>query len=216
MSPSAKTIRSSTSASERAVAGVRQEVENGDMVARMPLEPVANEVRADESGPAGDEEAHEGMTLARSCEPIIKRCPGTIVRPSHASLPLSIARLRPDRGRPSPAAARADLPPGAKRCVAAAAGTARLPLQRPRVGPRRRDEPVGRLGLRDDATRTSRSSPTTTRARRSGRRANVDPRPARRSEEDVEDLVRRPRSRSPTATAPRTPSPPGRVARARA
>ena len=50
-------------------------------------------------------------------------------------------------------------------------GEGRARRQRPRLGPRPRDEPVGRLRLREarlDAT--TRSSPTTTRARRSGLR----------------------------------------------
>ena len=100
MSPS--TSRSaSTSARVRAVAGVRQEVEDDDVVVRMPLEPVADEVRADEAGSAGDEEAHGGMTLARSGE---TRFTNNVLAPSSdhpdaSSHALDRARLRPDRRR---------------------------------------------------------------------------------------------------------------------
>ncbi len=39
-------------------AGVREQVEDDDVVAGMPVEPVADEVRADEAGAAGDEQVH--------------------------------------------------------------------------------------------------------------------------------------------------------------
>jgi hypothetical protein len=44
----------------RSVTGVGKEVVGDDVVARMVVEPVADEVRADEPGRAGDEEAHVG------------------------------------------------------------------------------------------------------------------------------------------------------------
>ena len=39
-------------------AGVREQVEDDDVVTGMPVEPVADEVRADEAGAAGDEQVH--------------------------------------------------------------------------------------------------------------------------------------------------------------
>jgi hypothetical protein len=39
--------------------GVREDVEHDDVVAGMPREPVADEIRADEAGAAGDEQSHE-------------------------------------------------------------------------------------------------------------------------------------------------------------
>ena len=39
-------------------ARIGEQVEDGNVVARMLLQPVANEVRADEAGPAGDEQVH--------------------------------------------------------------------------------------------------------------------------------------------------------------
>ena len=56
MSPS--TSRTSSPSRLRAVAGVGEQVERDDVVVRMALEPVADEVRADEAGRAGDEEPH--------------------------------------------------------------------------------------------------------------------------------------------------------------
>ena len=41
----------------RAVSGVRQQVVDDDVVVGVPLEPVVHEVRADEPGAAGDEDA---------------------------------------------------------------------------------------------------------------------------------------------------------------
>ena len=41
-----------------AVPRVREQVVDDDVVVRVPLEPVVDEVRADEAGSAGDEEAH--------------------------------------------------------------------------------------------------------------------------------------------------------------
>ena len=41
-----------------AVAGIRQQVVDGHVVVGMTFEPVVDEVRADEAGSAGDEEAH--------------------------------------------------------------------------------------------------------------------------------------------------------------
>ena len=41
-----------------AVPRVREQVVDDDVVVGMPLEPVVHEVRADEPGSAGDEEAH--------------------------------------------------------------------------------------------------------------------------------------------------------------
>ena len=46
----------------RPVAGVRQEVERDDRVVGVPLEPVVDEVGADEAGRAGDEDPH-GVSL---------------------------------------------------------------------------------------------------------------------------------------------------------
>ena len=43
----------------RPVAGIREQVEDDDVVVRVPLEPVVHEVRADEAGPAGDEQPHD-------------------------------------------------------------------------------------------------------------------------------------------------------------
>ncbi len=42
----------------RPVSGVGQKVERDDAVVRVPLEPVVDEVRADEAGRAGDEDSH--------------------------------------------------------------------------------------------------------------------------------------------------------------
>ena len=49
----------------RAVAGVRQQVVGDDVVVRVLLEPVVDEVRADEAGPAGDEKTHRAKATAR-------------------------------------------------------------------------------------------------------------------------------------------------------
>ena len=42
----------------RAVAGVREQIERDDVVVGMAIEPVADEVGADEAGGSGDEHAH--------------------------------------------------------------------------------------------------------------------------------------------------------------
>ena len=54
----------------RAVAGVGEEVVDDDVVVRVALEPVVDEVRADEAGSAGDEQSHgcEGYpSLVTTC-----------------------------------------------------------------------------------------------------------------------------------------------------
>src|SRR5206468_10742269 len=47
-----------------AVAGVRQEVVDDDVIVRIPLAPVVDEVGADEPGSTGDEQPHEAGRLA--------------------------------------------------------------------------------------------------------------------------------------------------------
>ena len=59
MSPCTNASRSLDVVEVGAVAGVGEQVERDDVVVRMALEPVADEVRADEPGAAGDEQAHE-------------------------------------------------------------------------------------------------------------------------------------------------------------
>ena len=63
MSPCTNVIALLVPREVRAVSGVRQEVERDDRVVRMPLEPVVDEVGADEPGRAGDEDPHARILL---------------------------------------------------------------------------------------------------------------------------------------------------------
>ena len=67
----------------RPVARVREQVVDDDVVVRVALEPVVDEVRADEPGAAGDEEPHARKAILRklrsaaieTCEPRSARAP---------------------------------------------------------------------------------------------------------------------------------------------
>src|SRR5581483_8943389 len=111
-----------------AIAGVRQQVEDDEVVVRVPLEPVMDEVRADEARPACDEKSHRGMTLARGAE--IRFTNMTLLASPSIRMPvraLSLALAVALIAAGPAAASGSDLQPVcAAGCVAAKPGTGAL------------------------------------------------------------------------------------------
>ena len=141
------------------VARVGEQVEDDDVIVRVPLEPVADEVRADEPGAAGDEDPHRRKPSGRTFGACLVANGRVLWPKSHAFVAVAMTVYDSSSGQSTAGTANAP-------SRGAATATGRAGARGTRAGRLASAAAGGRPALRC-AGRSRRAAPPDARARRS-------------------------------------------------